>query len=191
VDVHLEEAALLGMLVASAEVYKKECYGVLLGYRLSDRFIVSGALPYQSADRKSSEVFLRPGRRKVVESVLRNIPKYRVLGEFHSHPMFGDKRATIRLGPLDAVDMGGKDVQILVAINDRTRNQKWREKADGSISGTFGEHHLNIGAYYYPSFQKKGSPMLGRIHCPFVSTLDSVGLNGRAAVNGRRHRFVG
>ncbi len=170
-DIFLEESALLGLLVASAEVYKKECYGVLLGYRLNDRFIVSGSIAYQSADRKPSEVYLRPHRRRVVESVLKNIPKYRVLGEFHSHPMFADRRATIRLGPMDAEDMAGEDVQILVAINDKSRNQKWIAKADGSISGTFGNHHFNIGAYYYRGGVKKRKPILGRLCCPFATTL--------------------
>jgi len=54
--VYLSENAFVDLLLSSAEVYKKECLGFLLGYRLEDRFIVEHAFSFQTADRKPKGV---------------------------------------------------------------------------------------------------------------------------------------
>ena len=41
--VYLSENAFVDLLLSSAEVYKKECFGFLPGYKLEDRFIVEHA----------------------------------------------------------------------------------------------------------------------------------------------------
>jgi len=47
--VFLSEAAFMGLVLSSIEVYKKECLGLLLGYKLEDRYIVEYSVAYQSA----------------------------------------------------------------------------------------------------------------------------------------------
>jgi hypothetical protein len=46
------ENAFIALLLSSAEVYKSECLGFLLGYKLEDRFIVEHAFSFQTASRK-------------------------------------------------------------------------------------------------------------------------------------------
>jgi hypothetical protein len=127
VEVYLGEAALVSLIVSSAEVYKKECYGTLLGYRADNRILVEHAIPYQSALRKHSEVCLGARSRRIIDEVLEGLPKYGVLGEYHSHPMFGDKRANVRLGALDAVDMNA-------GARARTRPSRARTRTTTSRS---------------------------------------------------------
>ncbi len=181
VEVYLGEAALVSLLVSSAEVYKKECYGTLLGYRTDNRILVEHAIPYQSAQRKHSEVCLGARSRRIIDEVLGGLPKFKVLGEYHSHPMFGERRANIRLGALDTIDMNGDDVQIIVAINDKKRRQPWRIRTDAAMSGTYANYHFSIGAYVYPGRAKRGNPILAPLFCPYA-----FGLLGPGSPNGRR-----
>lgn len=181
VEVYLGEAALVSLLVSSAEVYKKECYGTLLGYRTDNRILVEHAIPYQSALRKHSEVVLGARSRRIIDEVLEGLPKYKVLGEYHSHPMFGDKRANVRLGALDTIDMNADDVQIIVAINDKSRHQGWRARSDSAIAGTYSNYHYSIGAYLYPGSVKRGNPILAPLYCPYA-----FGLLGSGGTVGRR-----
>jgi len=50
--VYLSENAFMGLLISSAEVFKRESLGYLLGYRLHDRFIVEYAFGLQTARRR-------------------------------------------------------------------------------------------------------------------------------------------
>ena len=54
--VYLSENAFIDLLLSSAEVYKSECLGFLLGYKLEDRFIVEHAFSLQTASRKPKGV---------------------------------------------------------------------------------------------------------------------------------------
>ena len=52
--VYLSENAFMGLLLSSAEVFRNESLGYLLGYRLDDRFIVEHAFSLQTARRRRS-----------------------------------------------------------------------------------------------------------------------------------------
>src|SRR4030042_1522548 len=54
--VYLSENAFIDLLLSSAEVYKKECLGFLLGYKLEDRFIVEHVFSVQTANRRHKGV---------------------------------------------------------------------------------------------------------------------------------------
>ena len=56
--VYLSENAFIDLLLSSAEVYKKECFGLLLGYKLEDRFIVEHAFSVQTANDGIKELNL-------------------------------------------------------------------------------------------------------------------------------------
>ena len=57
-EAYLSENAFVGLLVSTVEVYRRECFGILLGHRESDRIMVDFVVPYQSAVRKFQEVHL-------------------------------------------------------------------------------------------------------------------------------------
>jgi hypothetical protein len=64
----LSESAFMGLILSSIEVYKKECLGLLLGYKLEDRFIVEYTVAYQSAKRMRNGV--SPIMRDTIESAM-------------------------------------------------------------------------------------------------------------------------
>ncbi len=49
--VQLCQTAFLSVVLSSIEAYKKECYGLLLGYRTDTDWLVEYAIPYQTATR--------------------------------------------------------------------------------------------------------------------------------------------
>ena len=56
-DVYISTNAFWALLVSAIEVYKKECFGILLGYRdSSDIYIVEHAISYQTAHRRHTSV---------------------------------------------------------------------------------------------------------------------------------------
>jgi len=49
--VYIYETAFLSIVLSSVEAYKKECYGLILGYRTDKQWRVEYAVPYQTAER--------------------------------------------------------------------------------------------------------------------------------------------
>ena len=83
-EVYLSENAFVGLLVSTVEVYRRECFGILLGHREPDRIMADFVVPYQSAVRKFQEVHMDWGRgQRVVDAVratsrsegVRNLPQ--------------------------------------------------------------------------------------------------------------------
>ena len=60
---YISQNAFWGLLISAVEVYKRECFGLLIGYRdrrgPEDMYIVEHALPYQTAGRRHKGVVLR------------------------------------------------------------------------------------------------------------------------------------
>src|SRR4051812_25295154 len=90
---YISQNAFWGLLISAAEVYKRECFGLLIGYRdrreERDMYIVEHALPYQTATRRHKGVASNPRAHRRIERFLRNIPQLSVIGDFHSHTMWG------------------------------------------------------------------------------------------------------
>ena len=106
---YISQNAFWGLLISAVEVYKRECFGLLIGYRDrrggEEMYIVEHALPFQSAGRKHRGVVSNPRAHRRIERFLRNIPQLSVIGDFHSHTMW-DNRAASR--PSDT-DLEGDD----------------------------------------------------------------------------------
>jgi proteasome lid subunit RPN8/RPN11 len=184
-DIYISEQAFLGLILAAAEVYRRECYGLLFGYSLPGKAIVEGAIAYQTAERKFSTVSLYARQNKVIQKVISQFPKHEYVGEFHSHPDYGGYVGDPGLGLEDAVGVGEAEVQLVIAINPRRRTVAWSTNRDGTLSGTLGDHHYRIGGYYLRrkgetaavakrEGRRKVSPQLARarVFCPYA-----VGLN--------------
>src|SRR3989337_176449 len=87
--VYLSENAFIDLLLSSAEVYKKECLGFLLGYKLEDRFIIEHAFSLQTASRKLKGVSSLDRSHKRIEPILARFDRLQIIGDFHSHTQFG------------------------------------------------------------------------------------------------------
>lgn len=181
-EIYLSEQAFLSVILSAAEVYGRECYGLLFGYSLPGKTIVEGAIAYQTAERKFSQVSLYERQHKIIQRVIHEFPKHAYVGEFHSHPYFRGAAGDVGLGPDDLAGIAEPEIQLVVAINPRKRSVRWSTNRDGTLSGTLAGHHFRIAGYQVRPREKAASarpskkdrPRLGRarVYCPYA-----VGLN--------------
>ena len=165
VKVYLSENAFMGLLLSSAEVFKRESLGYLLGYRLPDRFIIENAFSLQTARRKRRGVIFHRRDQKKIEPILSNFVKLQIVGDFHSHTPYGSEKGLAVPSPIDIKGMEEDNLYIIIAINEIEVSKPWNENKDGSISGCMGRFFFKISAYYYPS---AGSvPRKAPIYCTF------------------------
>lgn len=169
-EVYISETAFHSMILSSVEVYKKECLGILLGYRNPKKTIVEYAVPYQSAERLPRSVRISSGRHTRIENFLNMMPKLDIIGDFHSHTMWGKSRA--RMGPSgdDIDDMVEGNIYIILAINDKTRAHKWTISPRGILSGTIGDYSIRMGGFYIENNDDKRI-VRGSIVCPSATGL--------------------
>lgn len=167
--VFLSEAAFMGLVLSSLEVYKKECLGLLLGYKLEDRYIVEYSVAYQSAKRMRNGVSPNRLRHSRIEGVLPKFDKLELLGDFHSHPQYGSLKGIPKPSSLDINDMKQGKLYMIVAINDNEHSVRWRENQDGTISGTLNDFHFKISAYNFE--ENKTRRIL--IKCPFCLVIEN------------------
>jgi proteasome lid subunit RPN8/RPN11 len=147
-EVYLSENAFVGLLVSTVEVYRRECFGILLGHRETDRIMVDFVVPYQSANRKFQEVHMDWQRSQRVAEAVRATSRWELVGDYHSHPMYGDKKATTRLSRTDVQDFKQDGTSIIVAINDAHRTQRWGYVKGGLISGSINGYSIRMAAYH-------------------------------------------
>ncbi len=163
--VYLSENAFMGLLLSSAEVFKKESLGYLLGYRLHDRFIIEYAFSLQSARRKRRGVILHHRDKKKIEPILSKFVKLQIVGDFHSHTPYGDAKGIPVPSSEDIKGMEKDNLYIIIAINELNSTKIWKENKDGSISGSMGNFFFKISAYFYPDVNS--IPQRSTIYCPF------------------------
>jgi len=184
---YVSQNAFWGLLISAAEVYKRECFGLLIGYRVrrgrQEMYIVEHALPYQTAGRRHKGVVSNPRAHKRIERFLSSIPQLSVIGDFHSHTMWGYSRAASNPSDTDLEGMVPHQVYIIVSVNDRLRVVPWNYNDDGSLSGTTSEHHFRLTAY---AVTAEGEQRRMPILCPYAigfdvtPTLQAVGGRGRS-----------
>lgn len=187
IQVYLSENVFMGMVLSTVEVYKNECFGLLLGYRLADRYVVEHAIPYQSVKRGRNFAELRSDKWRVIQEVLRYFPRLDMLGDYHSHTMYGNVRAEVSLSRDDIDYMEPNDLQVVIAVNENRRTREWTVNGDRTVSGSLDRYHFKIAAYYDANgvggraisrkvasgrFRRRPSPRLelATILCPFGLT---------------------
>ena len=161
--VYLSENAFIDLLLSSAEVYKKECLGFLLGYKLEDRFIIEHAFSFQTADRKPKGVVSLDRSHKKIEPIIKRLDRLQIVGDFHSHTQFGLEKGLPLPSDEDINGMSPNHIYLIVAINNNRKTMDWAENRDGTISGSVDKFFFKIAAYYMTSSTVKKA----RIHCPF------------------------
>jgi proteasome lid subunit RPN8/RPN11 len=121
--VYLSENAFIDLLLSSAEVYKKECLGFLLGYKLEDRFIIEHAFSFQTASRKPKGVASLDGSHKKIEPILARLGRLQIIGDFHSHTQFGVNKGLPNPSQEDIDGMTTGDIYVIVAINNNRKTR--------------------------------------------------------------------
>jgi proteasome lid subunit RPN8/RPN11 len=188
VEVYISANAFWALLISAIEVYKKECFGILLGYRDSSNiFIVEHAISYQTAYRKHTSVEKNGRASKRIQKFLDNLPQLSMIGDFHSHTGWGDLKGVGNPSTQDIVDMTPDHISVIIVANDKRRTAGWQYTHDGFLSGTVDDYHFRIGAYYLDDFSR---PKRASIFCPYA-----IGFNAkesqqrvllRAAAAGQR-----
>ncbi|MCE5194643.1 MAG: Mov34/MPN/PAD-1 family protein [Nitrospiraceae bacterium] len=162
--IYLSDNAFIDLLLSSAEVYKKESLGFLLGYKPEDRFVIEHAFSLQTARRKHKGVVFQHKNHKKIEPILEKFERLQIIGDFHSHTQFGITKGLPIPSEEDIKEMRQGSIYLIVAINNNEKTMSWRENRDGTISGSVGNFFFKIAAYYM-----KGNLNIkrARIHCPF------------------------
>jgi proteasome lid subunit RPN8/RPN11 len=172
---YISQNAFWGLLISAVEVYKRECFGLLIGYRdrkgPEDMYIVEHAVPFQSAGRKHKGVVSNPRAHKRIERFLEAIPQLSVIGDFHSHTMWGYSKAASHPSETDLEGMSPENLYVIVSINDKLRAVPWSYNDDQSLSGTTNEHYFRLTAYTVTAAgESRRTPIL----CPYA-----IGFNAR------------
>lgn len=166
---YVSQNAFWGLLISAVEVYKRECFGLLIGYRdrrgPDDMFIVEHALPFQSAGRRHRGVVSNPRAHRRIERFLSQVPQLSVIGDFHSHTAWGYNRPASSPSDTDLAGMVPDHAYIIVSVNDRLRVVPWSYNDDGSLSGTTDDHYFRLTAYTVTSSREtRRIPIL----CPYA-----------------------
>jgi len=196
-DVIVRNEAFINMLVSSLEVYKKEAYGVLLGKRMGNDYIVRQAFTYQSARRHYDWVVIDPKRRNRIDLLLRHLIRHQFIGDYHSHIDWPS-----HLSDEDKREMREQDIplSLLLLVKDASRRSKWRFLAsDRSLTGTVADRYF-VKLYAFEYDPEQGRIKKLRVRCPYVKRLnrkvgelERMGLipprNGRKGRKGRKGRL--
>ena len=172
---YISQNAFWGLLISAVEVYKRECFGLLIGYRdrkgPQEMYIVEHAVAFQSAGRKHKGVVSNPRAHRRIERFLETIPQLSVIGDFHSHTMWGYSKAASHPSAIDLEGMSPENLYVIVSINDKLRVVPWSYNDDQSLSGTTNEHYFRLTAY---TVNAAGEPRRTPILCPYA-----IGFNAR------------
>ncbi len=68
------------------------------------------------------------------------------MGDYHSHPMYGEAPGTTKLSKTDREPFPSNGLSLVTAINDCSRSQRWSYVKGGSLSGTINGYSIRIGA---------------------------------------------
>ena len=165
-DVYISANAFWALLISAIEVYKRECFGILLGYRDNNNiYIVEHALSYQTAQRRHTSVEKNGRASKRVQKFLANVPHLSLIGDFHSHTGWGDLKGVGVLSDQDIYDMASDQLYLIIVANDKRRSSSWQYNGDGTLSGTVDDYHFRLGGYYLGEGSR---PKRANIFCPYA-----------------------
>ncbi len=162
----IRNPALINMLVSSIEVYKKEALGILLGIKRGKNYHIRYAVNFQKAKRGYESIDIDDRTEKRINSLLGRVSKYRLMGDFHSHP-----DGPYKLSLTDKKDMRDKstDVSILVVVKKGKKPKKWtyvNRQLQGSVDG----YYVTIQGYEHSKGKIRKIP----VKAPYVKNLNMI-----------------
>ena len=153
------KTCLQAVALAAIEVYRRECLGLLVGYRHDDCFEVTLATSYQSAVRRFRGSSARPRAHKRLMEAISELPTgLELLGDFHSHPQYGDRQGVPQPSDRDIEDMVPGLVHLVVAINDGVKTRGLQAHSNGTLSAGIGRYELLFGAWTLTQEAPPGEP---------------------------------
>jgi hypothetical protein len=163
-EAYISSNAFWALLISAIEVYKKECFGLLLGYRDHPNiYIVEHAISYQTANRRHTSVEKNGRASRRMEKFLANLPHLSLVGDFCTRA--GDLKGVGNLSTQDVIDMVPGNLYLIIVANDKRRTGAWQYNGDGTLSGTVDEYHFRIGGYFLDDYSR---PKRANIFCPYA-----------------------
>jgi len=148
-EAYLSLPAFLTIVSSSVEVFKRETIGYLIGIKGEDKWMVEYAIPYQTAESSYAHASIDENRVARINDILGSVSQgVELIGDFHSHTVFGDSPATIIPSATDLISTIPGDLNVICAVNLKKRSVKWHETNRGMLVGTIGEYRIEIGGYY-------------------------------------------
>lgn len=148
-EAYLSLPAFLTIVSSSVEVFKRETIGYLIGIKGEDKWMVEYAIPYQTAESTYAHASIDENRVARINDILSSVSQgIELIGDFHSHTIFGDNPATVIPSDTDLMSTIPGDLNIICAVNKKKRSVKWHETRRGILIGTIGEYRIEIGGYY-------------------------------------------
>lgn len=167
----LSDKAFIGIVLSSIEVYKKECLGILLGIKSQGKIIVEYAVPFQAvAKRTYSEVWPHSKKKNKIEEAIPQLMHLEYVGDFHSHPQFGDKKGFAELSEVDKESMEDTAIEIVAAINTSKHRTSWKI-TNGELAGCICDYNIRLAGFYK---KNNGGPIKQLdIVCPYAVGCDN------------------
>lgn len=142
--VSLEDGAFWSLMISAVEVYRRECFGLLLGnFSARTRIArIETAISFQVAKRAYSWVAQGVAAEKRIKAFLKNVPHLEFMGHFHSH---GEGPMT--LSEADRKLLQKDELMLLIGIYRKKKKVPWHVRPDGVLSGTFGDYRFELKGY--------------------------------------------
>ena len=159
--IYISEDAFITLTLSAIETSTNyEAGGLLLGYKSGKYYFVENAIPYQIAKRTSASVSVSPVKQRRIRRVFKSYMKYRIIGEFHTHP-----DGSIRLSKDDkkVIRESDYELEIVVAIKKDGKDRPWNY-VKGVLSGSIDKYYLELGCWRVR--EKKVTKL--SIRCPFA-----------------------
>lgn len=149
IEAYLSLPAFLTIVSSSVEVFRKETLGYLIGIKGEDKWMVEYAIPYQTTESSYAHASVDEARVTRINDILSSVSQgIELIGDFHSHTVFGDSPAKVIPSDTDLMSTIPGDLNIICAVNLKKRSVDWHETERGILVGTIGEYRIEIGGYY-------------------------------------------
>lgn len=166
----LKKSALLSILCATVETFKKECFLILLGHQKKDNFIIEHAVAIQTAKRKFTDVEITSREKLVLMLSEFFFKNSQPIGDCHSHTEFGKGRPNVTPSKQDEWTSKKNEAYVIVGISAKRKIQQWKKIKDGGIIGSIGRYKFEIKAYVAP---EKGKLEQIPLICPSAYRLNA------------------
>jgi len=153
--VYFSQDAYTSIIVSAAEVYNKECMGMLAGVKTysemtGEEFRIEYAIPFQSTKRKSTSVSCSQKSINSHQQILKSIrPDLEICGYYHSHP--SNKNEFISLCPSDEDLLSMQNNYLEVIIGIKKSSQKKQPECintNGAITSRYGDFIMAFRPLY-------------------------------------------
>jgi len=168
----ISKNAFIGMIANAIEVYKKECFGILIGTKHKKHYHVTDTIAFQTAKRDYEWVNIKAHRINRINFALSHLSDEQVIGDFHSHPEGPEK-----LSGADIEDLLKHITTLtcLVSIYKTKKCEKWVYCDDKSVCGSIGSKFF-VRIIAYEIDHKKKSIDRIKIVCPYIKIINKLKL---------------